>query len=804
MQKANQYYVKKAMKEEPLTKEIRQIHVSCDKESISNLITNDIYKDAYAGFRELYANAVRACKEAIKTYKADPRIEITINKRTLDFTMIEYDSIGITKDDFEKIVCIMGRSGNFDPNLPGQFGIGMLAYKTVTQNILIESMARNDEWICYLGRNGRTFDDLSRTNKPTFPHYGTKINFKMQYLTPSNTKRDLFDNRRLREAVNYIQGMCMFSGIRTDLIIKEDYEDSIMFMLDGDEKYHEGGRKWQIGSFTPMDVIKRREEDKVSNDDFIVISNDDYDLTILDICDKFDWTTLAGIPIETDNATISESHELRAFHSVVLNVKNERIYMPTASRDYFTDESKKRLLEKISKDLVKYVGNFKHVQTVDDYMKLSIGKRFFLEIMCGNFEQEIKKSGRGFVAILRLMKILNTECERNNRTRTLHMWLDDNESHYKNIYVVKNKEINYDESDAVIITPLSNFNLVAKYFKTIDDLNNDMVVLHRSDNFDKIYINRRNIRKKHIRVDDAETIATLCQDIEYAGHDYAFFEGKSGGTVGKNLIKPILKKKYAGHYGSDIINGKIQLILKEDAPLEYMGDIIGETYACINDKEYNELQLASIIQNKTTLFLMNSMDFLQKIYGYTDMLGMNIRHLKVISQSLERIKKQDPELANVIGVFYGFVAKIHDEGIVEKIIKKLENTIREAKKRKTILSKMLYVAVKMDYNLNILLTNAWINTFFNIRVPEYIKKELADAIADLYDGSDAKIKYGNEKAICTFNMRGDNFTIGGSIIEKLMQLQIIRGIENIQSSRINGEQITRVDFLVFSKQDLLM
>ena len=96
-----------------------------------------IYNDPKAGFRELYANAVRACIEAKHKYGANPRIEIIIDLAKMEFSIMEYDSLGIDKDIFENVLSVMGRSGNFDGTLPGQFGIGLAAYLSISDIIFI-------------------------------------------------------------------------------------------------------------------------------------------------------------------------------------------------------------------------------------------------------------------------------------------------------------------------------------------------------------------------------------------------------------------------------------------------------------------------------------------------------------------------------------------------------------------------------------------------------------------------------------------------------------------------------------------
>ena len=389
------YYILESEEKGKLAEGFRQIPVQVDQRLAMNLVTKQIYKNSNAGFRELYANAVRACLEAKQKYNANPRIEITIDPITLDFTMIEYDSTGITKDIFENIVCVVGRSGNFDGTLPGQFGIGLCSYYALSDNILIESLARDDEYIAYIGREMKVFDDISSANKSksTLTTYGTKINLKMQHLeenmdmemTPGHSNYHL-----LSPVIEYLKGIARFSGVATDLIITNNVS----------EDWTGERGKIRISCDNPKALLGPDYTD----DDFIEIHTDDYDLIATNGSVEIAATTLAGMPIAND--LILEEH----FDSYWFNVKNERDYMPTVSRDTFTAVAIRDLNAKLSQDLLDYVAEkYAHLDSIEKWINLDNMRMEIFLVNCHeylNFDNSDKLEKLTY-----LINVVNGRCE---------------------------------------------------------------------------------------------------------------------------------------------------------------------------------------------------------------------------------------------------------------------------------------------------------------------------------------------------------------------------------------------------------
>ena len=302
--------------------------VRVNNEIIKEFVTK-IYEDPSAGVRELYANSVNACKIAKYKHGADPKIEIRMNLDNMKLEIIEHDSLGMTEDVFENIFTVLGCSGNFDGELPGQFGVGMMAYHTLSDTMLIETYAReNDERFFKFGHGLDGFEDITAynvRNEKKLEKYGSKFTLTLR-VDPHEQNEHRYIATGL---ITVLEDCAMFSGIPTTLdIITKKHENF----------YATGIRV--LGPIEPEEYLDNIDM-HIDDEDYILdISH--YDNSTKRIC------TLAGIPIE---------HGILPFLSYVLQVKNERKYRPTASRDILTSKARADLENKICVELVKRLGN---------------------------------------------------------------------------------------------------------------------------------------------------------------------------------------------------------------------------------------------------------------------------------------------------------------------------------------------------------------------------------------------------------------------------------------------------------------
>ena len=104
------------------------IQVKLEEEVVKQRVSHELYEKPSSGFRELFANELRACHTAKNKYGANPRIEVTINPFEKKLSIQGYDSMGMSTELFLNVGRYLGRSDNFSGKEPGQFGFGLAAY----------------------------------------------------------------------------------------------------------------------------------------------------------------------------------------------------------------------------------------------------------------------------------------------------------------------------------------------------------------------------------------------------------------------------------------------------------------------------------------------------------------------------------------------------------------------------------------------------------------------------------------------------------------------------------------------------
>ena len=301
----------------------KNVPIKINEQVIKELMAIRMYTHATAGLRELYANAVNACMTA-KEKGASPSIEITIDEKKGKVILLEKDSMGMSREVFENIYCVLGQSGNFDGTKPGMFGVGMMAYCALSNDMLIESYSRETgEQMTFLSNGMNSFEDVSSTNKPTLNSYGIKIDLTLRISQDDIGKKDVDDesihDKYYKPLIKLVEHMGKFSGI-----------DTWMININADWRSETN----KIGLITPEEYLGEKPT--------ISIENEDYMLDLVAGGHKI--MTLAKMPVTNDE-------KILASYGYVLQVKNERDYMPTVSRDSFTAEASKRLHTKIFADL---------------------------------------------------------------------------------------------------------------------------------------------------------------------------------------------------------------------------------------------------------------------------------------------------------------------------------------------------------------------------------------------------------------------------------------------------------------------
>lgn len=355
------------------------VDVKLNERAIKWRISHDLYKDFRSGLRELFQNEARACRQAIKKYNAKSKIEVRINPDTRDLTIHGIDSLGISEVVFDKVLRVLGVSGNTDGGTEvGQFGMGFASYTTLSDIVKVETWYRepyedgSEQRYAFIGDNGIDFKILPQPDLETF---GTRLSLTYNEKT---TVTGLID--MLTECVK-------FCGVPTTLVVESDWNN-----------YHKYGHLgvYELDVYKgiehclekqleeKLDVIDeageiRRNKNNLTYFKKVHINNDDYEFVGLIgiisnsynnvVSSKMSYHLLAGVPIEMNfNARGKWS-------SYAINIKNERKFMPTADRDRLTNEAEAKIQALYDEDIQNHFTEF-HLTSIEDYNK-SLAKDFY-------------------------------------------------------------------------------------------------------------------------------------------------------------------------------------------------------------------------------------------------------------------------------------------------------------------------------------------------------------------------------------------------------------------------------------------
>jgi HSP90 family molecular chaperone len=155
-------------------------------------------------------NEVRACKRAL-ALKPDnqPRIVLTLDHSNRNLVIHGINSLGMPLRRFKEVLAVLGETDNDSGDEIGQFGMGHLSFRALSDNILFESFSlESDEKYSYLG-NGEKYERLPEPRGLTSS--GTRVTV---------TLRGDIDIRKLEE---YARSVSAYSNVDTLLtVLNED------------------------------------------------------------------------------------------------------------------------------------------------------------------------------------------------------------------------------------------------------------------------------------------------------------------------------------------------------------------------------------------------------------------------------------------------------------------------------------------------------------------------------------------------------------------------------------------------------
>jgi len=417
-----------------------------EKEALDEIISVSMYPDPFESVREALNNALRQCRTAAKL-GASPEINIIFDLKFNNLTIEEIDSMGMPSQTFKDVYRHLGRSGNLDGKESGMFGIGKKSFRAISHSLLFETFAREtNEKYSFLYK-GSKFDP--KIKPPIMEKYGARVTFAIK------------DDIKLPELAKYIKTITKFTKVKTNLVFLDDlYESETAKKLDQEPKFKKG--KTQIGLVDPKEFLS--EKLGLDNIHWVEIENDNYHLCLAFsekyVKDHVYLNYLVGIPISLGE-TISqydskEKNEIPNAGCVgyFLNIKNERMFAPVASRESLLSKSFKDLSAVIKADLEKFFSKIK-IKTVEDYQNNP--NSYFAKNLPSYFVESLPKETVNFNELLklRLFAFDGTQTEDREYTASLDKVFEKNAqfiSSYNKIKTKINKVIEICP-DVIVLVP---------------------------------------------------------------------------------------------------------------------------------------------------------------------------------------------------------------------------------------------------------------------------------------------------------------------------------------------------------------
>ena len=313
------------------------IRARLEENVVRQRLSRDIYSNPNSGFRELYANEVRACHrtEALNPEVAKSRIMITLDYSNMNLVVHGVNSLGIPLGRFKEVVAVLGESDNDSANETGQFGLGLNSFLALSDNILFECFSlESGERYSYLG-DGEKYERLPA---PSLDSTGTRVTV---------TLRESLDMGRLE---TYIRTVCLYSSVDTFLTVLDEDGNSVKEL----EKLNTG----------------KNLADAISSSYGIPIEVNDEDFYLKGILAPrisegrpLPTILLLRIPIQAK--TVANS--LALFHSCIVNINDERKYKPAADRERLRDDAQETLVQKINQRLKESFPKTLDLKTFDDF-----------------------------------------------------------------------------------------------------------------------------------------------------------------------------------------------------------------------------------------------------------------------------------------------------------------------------------------------------------------------------------------------------------------------------------------------------
>tara|TARA_R100000963_G_C4645197_1_gene109376 strand:+ start:20 stop:2626 length:2607 start_codon:yes stop_codon:yes gene_type:complete len=397
-----------------------KIEITVHSPTIIKTFAERIYSDYNSAIRELYNNEARACRMARDQFHARPKIHITLNETDRKLIINGVDSLGIKANIAAQVLKEIGTSSNHDSNEVGQFGQGFASYSLLTDAMMLETNPRlglEYGLVC----DKLTFTPYATLNipRPNLGYYGTKLEMVLkddihldelvktfeacaEFSTIPTTielETDISNNHYSygSDSTSYQEGTyeCdQWNTIKDYIMEKSDVskhidDDYMKDIKDVQDKVIDTVRTRRITAY---------KEIHIDNEDYeffgiIAYEQQRHITKIEDVApQKYNWVNTDGIPYPSTNVTgrgehkkvllcktpiktdVYESHlgtsiDLEGLGNIfdyVLNIKDERKFMPESNRDKLSRSATKKIITNVVDDIITLIDDW-NVENVTEF-----------------------------------------------------------------------------------------------------------------------------------------------------------------------------------------------------------------------------------------------------------------------------------------------------------------------------------------------------------------------------------------------------------------------------------------------------
>lgn len=331
-----------------------EFETKLDARVVFQRIAKDLYKYPTSAIRELIVNAIgHGARKANEKYgkKNGAYVDIHLHPSDRKLVITDVNGMGMTYQHIKNLMAFVGRSGNLDSKTAGQFGMGFFSFLKIAENCLVHSLVRDPydyqgkkvRAFSFLNQGGWQWQKLNKTDGDVpLDKPGTQIRLTLN------------DDITIEQVIETIQNVSRYQDVPVKLY------------LDGETESIAAG-EYEIEQFPDLKDV---HEDKPDQE---VIELDDEDVYFRAVMYKNEWdglahdgakvTLLANVPIDMDKSYIPR------FSGYVLNVKNERKYVPLPDRERLAVKSEEMLKEKLEKLFTSHFSNI-IATNADEFEKL--------------------------------------------------------------------------------------------------------------------------------------------------------------------------------------------------------------------------------------------------------------------------------------------------------------------------------------------------------------------------------------------------------------------------------------------------